>query len=247
MEKQFRDHFGVQLERYAPRFGLEQVRVDSFVKEVPDVGVGVTAGDAVHALSALIEAPSDSRVDRFEAIRANFTVALQALDHQYQTWIIFIISIYRKGSEHLQHGIKLAISQHQDLFKQLSAIFTHRLLRYGRRYRYAVMRGADNTTWLHHPTALLRLALFLVSAASTHVTRKSHLPLLLACHQPASDSYLVVAVPTGHGPTWHFSEAYRRAAEQCKARIRHDSFDATVVEVAQDDLRPFIKALQHIK
>lgn len=141
----------------------------------------------------------------------------------------------------------MAITQQQILFRQLTSVFTHRLLRYGRRYRYAIIRGAIEQPWLHHPTSLLKLALFLFDA-QVH-TRKAHLPLLLAAHQPLSESFLCVAIPAASSAgTKHviLGRAYREAAEQCRARIRHDSFDACVVEVAEDDLKPFIQALQKI-
>jgi cell division control protein 45 len=74
------------------------------------------------------------------------------------------------------------------------------------------------------------------------------LPLLLAAHQPDQDAFMVVAVPatttTNTTTVRQFGAEYRRAAEECRARIRHDGFDATVVQVASEDLRQFIHCLQ---
>ena len=41
----------------------------------------------------------------------------------------------------------------------------------------------------------------------------------------------------------HFAHSFRRAAEQIRARFRHDSFEASVLQVAERDLGEFMEAL----
>ena len=238
MEKQHREHFDTRLSIYSKRFGLDEVVFPSFLIEDSTCG-GMAAGDHAFALFAILENPyNDLAASRSEALRANFSVALRALQIQ-------------KGAAEVKEGIRLAIHQHQVLFGLLQHIFTHRILRYGKRFRYAVLRGASGTNdkaWITHPQTLSRLALFVKDATGQGHSKKAHLPLLLASWQPDNLSFLVVAVAGSHSTQAQgvkpFNMAYRAAAEKSRARIRHDSFEATVIEVADDDLKPFIQSLQ---
>jgi hypothetical protein len=38
--------------------------------------------------------------------------------------------------------------------------------------------------------------------------------------------------------------AFNRASDEIRARVRHDGFDAMIIEVSEEDLKPFIQALQ---
>ena len=44
----------------------------------------------------------------------------------------------------------------------------------------------------------------------------------------------------------HFSQSFRRAAETARARFKHDAFEASVVQVARQNLGEFMEALSDI-
>jgi hypothetical protein len=90
MEKGHRDEFATALKRYAAKFGLHEITFGSFTRDCGyELAAGATAGDMVHALMAIIESPNALSAsyglgqDRLELVRHNFSVGLQALDHQY--------------------------------------------------------------------------------------------------------------------------------------------------------------------
>lgn len=84
------------------------------------------------------------------------------------------------------------MKQQQIVMNEATTVLSHRLLHYGRRFRYVVLRHTSDLAWLsNHPLSLAKLALFLAEA--TRGSRRGHTPLVLAAHQSASDTYLVVA------------------------------------------------------
>lgn len=84
------------------------------------------------------------------------------------------------------------MKQQQIILHEASNVLFHRQLRYGRRFRYVVMKHSSDLAWLaSHPLSLAKLALFLVEA--TRSMRNGHLPLVLAANQSSLGTYKVVA------------------------------------------------------
>lgn len=142
--------------------------------------------------------------------------------------------------------------QQQVILHEATTILGHRLLRYGRRFRYVILRHGPDLAWLsNHPLSLNKLTLFLVEA--TRNSKRGHTPLVLAAYQSPTDTYVVIAITTT-GPSQvnndsrrnRFGLAFRRAAQTVRARVKHDGFDSAMIEVKADDLKGFLQTLQTI-
>lgn len=144
------------------------------------------------------------------------------------------------------------MKQQQIVLHEASTILSHRLLRYGRLFRYVVLRHSSDLSWLsNHPLSLGKLALFLVEATSK--SKRATTPLLLAAYQSLTDTYLVVAAPSKDSTLTgnvvvrsHFGLAFRRAATAVRARFKHDGFDSSLIEVKAANLKAFLQTLQTI-
>jgi cell division control protein 45 len=99
---------------------------------------------------------------------------------------------------------------------------------------------------------LEQLATFLGSAWREHGKRrlKSSKALVTAAQNDRRDTYLVVGIiPSSLGAVSHtqrntFGLAFQNTAQRTNARVKHDSFDASVIEVKKEDLKTFIESLQ---
>jgi cell division control protein 45 len=99
---------------------------------------------------------------------------------------------------------------------------------------------------------LEQLATFLGSAWREHGKRRSRSSkaLVTAAQNDSRDTYLVVGIiPSSLGAVSHtqrntFGLAFQNTAQRTNARVKHDSFDASVIEVKKEDLKTFIEQLQ---
>jgi cell division control protein 45 len=105
--------------------------------------------------------------------------------------------------------------------------------------------------FFRHPLSLLRLALYLQDAL--RLVKKIERPLVLSGPSPDGDKGLALVVGVTGKPTTddvgggnHFAHSFRRAAEHVRARFKHDSFEASVLQVAEKDLGEFMEALSDI-
>jgi cell division control protein 45 len=83
--------------------------------------------------------------------------------------------------------------------------------------------------------------------------KKIERPLVLSGPSPDGDKGLALVVGVTGKPTTddvgggnHFAHSFRRAAEHVRARFKHDSFEASVLQVAEKDLGEFMEALSDI-
>ena len=235
-----------KISKYAAEFGLEDVLFPSFMREF-GFKLRLSASDAVYSLMALMGAPNaiveqpilDSVVPSDDASPVwikNFYYAFDALDYSHV--------------DKLGRGIGIAMKQQQVILSEATMILSHRLLRYGRRFRYVVLRKGSDRDWLAgHACSLTKLALFLFDA--TRASNQNQKPLLLAAYNPLHDAYMVVATgaTVGSDATMRnnrFGAIFRRAAQMVRARVKHDGFDTAMIEVKAGDLKTFLQTLQTI-
>ncbi|KCV71900.1 hypothetical protein H696_01309 [Fonticula alba] len=98
-----------------------------------------------------------------------------------------------------------------------------------------------------HPLTLTRLALYMRDALRS--SGKTNLPLLVAslCH--STDSYFVIGLDRERSSSSQvqrnvFSVILKNVAAERGIRLRHDGFDASVLEIRREDLTPFLEAIQ---
>jgi cell division control protein 45 len=122
----------------------------------------------------------------------------------------------------------------------------------GIRYFSLLDHGSPaDVVFFRHPLSLLRLALYLQDAL--RLVKKIERPLVLSGPSPDGDKGLALVVGVTGKPTTddvgggnHFAHSFRRAAEHVRARFKHDSFEASVLQVAEKDLGEFMEALSDI-
>lgn len=258
MELEFKESLLKKIKRYAGEFGLHDVVFPSFSREYGFV-MKVSASDAVYALMALTEAPL-AICDR----RPNDSnIAGEKNWSSSPTWILNFYYAFEaldtRGVEKLRRGISLAMKQQHVILTESTTILAHRLLRYGRRFRYVVLRNGSEVAWLAgHPFSLAKLALFIKDA--TRTSRRGNTPLVVAAYYGVTGTFFVVATSTsansitrdkerdreGMIPRNKFGMAFRKAAQSVRARVQHDGFDTSVIEVKEEDLKPFLQTLQTI-
>ena len=111
-----------------------------------------------------------------------------------QSLHLFGIFSFSHHTEKIKRGAQLAMKQQQVILHEATTILSHRMIRYGRRFRYIILRHSPDIGWLaNHPVSLSKLALFLVEALRG--SKRAHLPLLVAAHLSgnANDTFQVVA------------------------------------------------------
>ncbi|KAK4051987.1 DNA replication initiation factor cdc45 [Microbotryomycetes sp. JL221] len=158
----------------------------------------------------------------------------------------------------LRSALPLSMALHRAVMDQGGYILEKQAIKTLRTYRLAVIKEGPDLTVFRHPSTLIRLANWLVDAVRdiVHQTtgtqalpgkRAKSLPFVLASLNETNDAFLVVgvvgAIEYGDVKKNAFGVAFQRAAVLSGARTRHNSFEASVIEVRRDDLDKFLKDL----
>ncbi|KAI8589741.1 CDC45 family [Geranomyces variabilis] len=176
----------------------------------------------------------------------NFYVAYDALD----------------SFDLLQHGIHLAMSFQRALVRTGTSILEKKLTQTLRNFQLTVLTGEglgagvngsgalsdenDFALFGRSPAHLGRLAKFLMEAFKEF--KDKDLPLVIAALNEPADAFLVIGYTglTKRGALRKntFGPAFEKAAERTQARVKHDSFEASIMEVRREDLGDFLETLQ---
>ncbi|KAF7338690.1 Cell division control protein 45 [Mycena venus] len=155
----------------------------------------------------------------------------------------------------LRDALTLSMTVHRKIIDQGTSIIDKQDIRTMRNHRVVVITQGPHLALFSHPGALSRLALWLVEALrdrlpGTNVSARSKrksLPFVVACLNESTQSYLVVGVMAaldfGDVRKNEFGLAFLDAKERCNARTRHGSFDTSVLEINQEDLKVFLETL----
>ncbi|KAG5645924.1 hypothetical protein DXG03_005071 [Asterophora parasitica] len=156
----------------------------------------------------------------------------------------------------LREALNLAMSLHRAIIRQGTSIIDKQDIKTMRNYRVVILSQGPDLPLFAHPSVLARLALWLVDAlrdrlpsggtAGTRTQRKG-LPFVVACLNETTDTYMVVGVMA----SWNFGDVRRNdfgaafigATQRCNTQTQHTSFDASVLEIPQKDLKIFLDAL----
>ncbi|RPA76762.1 CDC45-like protein [Ascobolus immersus RN42] len=119
-------------------------------------------------------------------------------------------------------------------------------------FRFAVVRDGPDLGYFLNPGALQRLAMWLGEAIYEEERqggRRRHLPLVLAVLNGARGVFLCeeeeeeeIVLEEGRAKN-RFGIAFQEVAASTNARVRVDSFEASVIEVRQEDLIGFFEEL----
>ncbi|KAG6874268.1 hypothetical protein C0995_001493 [Termitomyces sp. Mi166 len=155
----------------------------------------------------------------------------------------------------LREALSLAMALHRAIIRQGTSIIDKQDIKTMAGYRVVVLSQGPDLALFTHPSILLRLALWLVDALRDHMpavvngskAKRRSLPFVVACLNEVTETYMVVgftaALEFGDVRKNEFTRTFVSARKLCRAELRHTSFDATVLELPQKDLRVFLDAL----
>ncbi|KAF7295344.1 Cell division control protein 45 [Mycena indigotica] len=155
----------------------------------------------------------------------------------------------------LRRALNLSMTVHRAIIDQGTSIIDKQDIRTMRNHRVVVLSQGPHLALFSHPGILSRLAMWLVDALRDRVpgttlssrTKKGSLPFVVACLNETAQTYMVVGVMASldfHQVRKNeFGLAFLDAKERCNARTRHGSFDTSVLEINQDDLKTFLETL----
>ncbi|KAF9239582.1 CDC45 family [Melanogaster broomeanus] len=153
----------------------------------------------------------------------------------------------------LRDALALSMSLHRAIIRQGTSIIDKQDIRTMRSHRVVILSQGPDLALFAHPGVLARLALWLIDALrdklpGTKLARgKKSLPFVLACLNEKAATYIVVgvmgALEVGDVRKNEFGLAFINAKDRCNARSSHNSFNTSVLEIDQGDLKAFLEAL----
>nr|GAT59629.1 cell division control protein 45 [Mycena chlorophos] len=181
----------------------------------------------------------------------------EADSKELQWWVKNFWTAYDALSniDSLRRSLNLSMTVHRAIIDQGISIIDKQDIRTMRNHRVVVLTQGPHLALFSHPGVLSRLALWLVDAlrdrlpgaALTSRTKKGSLPFVVACLNESAQSYMVVGVMASLDFNQvrknEFGLAFLDAKERCNARTRHGSFDTSVLEINQEDLKIFLETL----
>ena len=236
-----------KLEEHGPSHGLTDLKFWSFSFS-HGFKVKLAASDVVHGVTALLEglpsatgADEDGDGESGEGGGGGGAAFWRAVNALGMT-----------RSDEMSAGLGHAMRAQRALMRQGGlALANKAVIRTvgGLRYFSLLDHGSPaDLPFFKHPLSLLRLALFLQDALRT--VKKIERPLVVVgtCVDAEKGMAMVVGVTgkpnnddTAGGN--HFAHSFRRAAEHTRAKFRHDSFEASVLTVAERNLGEFMESL----
>jgi len=241
MSPQALKQFEEKLDEHAESHGLEEVKFWSF-QYSHGYALKVCAADVVYGATALLEGLMNDKDDKSLTQSDNFWRAAQSLS--LNNW------------DEMESGIGHAIRLQQAVMRQGGMALSSRahIRTIGSlRYFSLLDHGSPADVKLfQHPLSLLKLALFIQDALRTGMVRKIVRPLVVIGPSPEDKTLALIVGVTGKPNTDSeaggnfFTHSFKLAAERVHARFKHDSFEASVVQVAERDLGSFMEALSDL-
>lgn len=228
-----------KVEEFKHRFNLNDIKFGSFYKQHGS-NFEISAADMVYALSALLEQGPDPTDDDADVD-----------DDDEQLWERNFYRAYDAlASDNvvlLREGIDRSIKLQKAIVEQGIGMIKKKVLISSGPFRYAVLEESPHLDMFNKPLGLQKLALFLVDSLLETI-RKSVKPFVISAYCEKKGTYLVVGVPAPGSSSMGtrkntFGGAFRKAAETTGARIKHDGFESSIMEVQKDDLKDFMEYL----
>ena len=239
MSPQAVKQFEEKLDEHAESHMLDDVKFWSF-QYSHGYAMKVCAADVVYGATALLEGLMNDKDDKSITPADNFWRAAQSLS--LTNW------------DEMEAGIGYAIRLQQAVMRQGGMALSSRahIRTIGSlRYFSLIDHGSPADVKLFkHPLSLLKLALFIQDALRT--VRRIVRPLVVIGPSPEDPTLALIVGVTGKPNTDNegggnfFTHSFKMAAERVHARFKHDSFEASVVQVAERDLGSFMEALSDL-
>jgi len=223
-------------------FGLDDVTYGSFHLR-NGYKFQLSASDAVYGITALLAGyghrqASDDDSSPEDLRRRNFWEAFDALSTLSST-----------TTEKIEEGIHKAIELQRTVVKQGSHMLSKRIITTQGVFRYAYLKDTADTHLFLNTQSLNKLAHFLVAHYREKFPLKPR-PFVLCALDNDRDAYMVVALDGTPGTTASgevgrnvFGASFAKAAEKTNARVNHDGFETSFMEVEKDDIYKFMEYL----
>lgn len=247
------------------RHGLEGLCYQSFSKQ-QGRKLQVSASDMVYAITALLErtkwTPNSSK-DEAEArlgwAEAGDEEELDSEDDEDdddeepvagldRTWYRNFWAAYDalSGSRMglLRSGLRWAMKLQQAIVKVAAGIIRKKNWQSAGPLRYTVLKDNPDLALFCQPLALSKLALFTLDAILQcgGQRRLADKPYVLCAHNVQTKTFLVVGVVSQREKN-NFGVAFRQAGETTGADFKHDSFNASIIEIQEDHVNQFLETL----
>eukprot|EP00808_Paulinella_micropora_P021793 g56480.t1 len=236
MQESLKDLLSNTVEKCGTLFGLNEIKYGSFAKQHTR-NIKICASDMVYSVTALLEDPSHDEEASEKTWERNFWFAYDSLSS--------------KNIKLFTRGIEMAIETQKAIVRQASAIIQKKTVQSSGPFRYVVLEDSPDQKFFSHTLSLSKLALFMVDAhqQKRRGARETSKPFVICASLQDKKTYLLVGV-TGAGSRSSqgaaknsFGNAFHEATNKCKARVKHDGFETSVIEVQRDDLKNFLEIL----
>jgi len=201
----------------------------------------LSAADAVYAILAILAGHGRHRGEDEspeDVSRASFWEGFDALS-----------SVSSRHSEKIEKALVQAIDLQKVVVKQGSHMISKKIITTSGVFRYAYLKDTADTHIFLNPQALTKLAFFLVSHYREKFPAKPR-PFVLCALDDERDVYLVVAVDgtpatsdNGDVGKNKFGTSFNKAAEKTGARVKHDGFETSQMEIQKEDVFKFMEYL----
>ncbi|KAI8920232.1 CDC45 family [Powellomyces hirtus] len=231
------------------------------------VGVGTRTGMAAVAMRAGDALPASASDDESDQSDEDAEDASRREERKKErAWVrnFYIAYDALDAFDLLYHGIHLAMSFQRALVRTGISILEKKLTQTFRNFQLTVLTGEglgtgvsdsgalsdenDFVLFGRSPAHLGRLAKFLMEAFKEF--KDKDLPLVIAALDESADTFLIIGYTglTKRGAVRKntFGPAFQEAAERTNARVKHDSFEASIMEVQKEDLGDFLDTLQSL-
>lgn len=235
-----------KLKGVAAMYGIEKVFRQGIARRYGYKGT-ITAGDAVDALAALLEAGADKKTFKSKESES------QILADKGKFWISNFWDAWDAvdNFDLLVSGMHKAKALQSMVVSSSTALFEKRLIKDLRSYRLAVIREGPDLDLFNNPLALARLGAWIGEACSE--SHSQPLPLVVASFDKDTNSYMVL----GMGPRKsrdveldpnstvynRFGPAFQATSERINAQLTFDAFESSIIQVSKDDLSRFLENL----
>eukprot|EP00658_Telonema_sp_P-2_P077364 TRINITY_DN6978_c0_g1_i3.p1 TRINITY_DN6978_c0_g1~~TRINITY_DN6978_c0_g1_i3.p1 ORF type:complete len:574 (-),score=126.51 TRINITY_DN6978_c0_g1_i3:286-2007(-) len=201
----------------------------------------ISAADVVEGVTAMLAQSSDDREsgDESHHLRRNFWIAHDALSSLEST-------------KKIEEGLDFAMQLQEAILKNASHMVLKKNVTTSGVFRYAYLKDSADVQIFVNPHSLTALAEFLASFYKEKNPTRKPKPFVLCALDEVRGTYLLVAVD-GTVTTTHsgvedqmrnkFGTSFAKAAERTNARVKHDGFDSSIIEIQKDDIYNFMEFL----
>ena len=238
------------------KLNLKDITYDSFILQY-DRKTQYSAADLVYCLSSILQSPrklsklgialKDNHIEIIPNTRTKNTATADDI-LQENFWAAYD-ALSENNHRIIKQGIELAIETQIAIVNQGTALIEKKSIYPAQEIRYAVMQSESlqEIKFFQNPLGLQRLALFVMDAYKETKKSVKYKPLVLCVLNGQTNSFLVVGVTGVQGmsevPKNSFGIKFRKAALDANARINHDGFETSIIEILKDDFEGFIDEL----